>query len=75
MDWKMIGLHDEVRFRLTERGERLWRNTMGQDSLTFMPPDAEGWREAQLWLVMAVLGPDLHMGIDNPMDTTIYVRV
>jgi hypothetical protein len=39
--------------------------------LTYRPPeeDAEGWSKWQLWSLMSLFGPCMHMGCDVPFET------
>ena len=77
--WIQININDKVRFRFANGGELIWRKywepySGGRDPLQYIPADAEGWREEQLWMIMSVLGPHLHNGIDNPLDTVLEIR-
>lgn len=80
-EWKDLNLNDRIRFKLTKRGEQIWREfwlpycSPGHDPLANVPPDADGWREDQLWRFAAILGPHLETGLDVPAQTVIQVRV
>jgi hypothetical protein len=78
-EWKSINVNDKVRFKFLNNGERIWREywapySGGRDPLDYIPADADGWREEQLWYVMTILGPHLRNGFNNPMETEIQVR-
>lgn len=43
----------------------------------FVPPssDADGFHHMQLWRVMEVFGPHIHMGCEVPIDTYLVVKI
>lgn len=66
-----INLNDRVRFRLTSHGESYMRKLPQRPY--FLSAEG-GYFETQLWELMRVFGPHLHMGFDNLIESDLFVE-
>ena len=73
-----FNINDTVRVRLTDRGRYLCRAHHdglfnGDLKYEYRPKaeDKDGWSEWQLWELMSVLGHEVQMGFQQPIETVI----
>ncbi|MDP2599095.1 MAG: hypothetical protein Q8P49_04680 [Candidatus Liptonbacteria bacterium] len=64
-----FNVNDEVEVRLTEAGKRIYRQHHGEISRKASwniairePQEQEGWSCFQMWVLMEIFGPHMHMG-------------
>lgn len=70
-----ININDSVRVKLLPAGiailkksDQGWRLTHGINK-----PTPDGWSRWQLWDLMSVFGPHIHMGFEVPFETEIEI--
>ena len=77
-----FNINETVHVRLTDRGRAIHRQEFDDLStqfpncgLTYSPPreDADGWSEWQLWHLMEMFGPHIHLGGEQPFETNIVI--
>lgn len=80
-----ININDKVKVKLTEHGkhiykhqfdelnERIKRNGGKPIKLDLPEADADGYTTFQLWCLMEIFGPHMHMGRPIPFDTEIMI--
>ena len=80
-----FNINDTVRVRITPIGKQLLRKNWldvhaeiwanGGVGYEYREPeeDADGWSEWQLWALMQEFGPHLHLGCQQPFETTIVI--
>ena len=72
-----FNINETVLVKLTDYGREIWRTS--NLSLNLPPPtpvaeDREGWSSWQMWLLMEVFGPYIHMGATSlPFEPTIRI--
>lgn len=80
-----FNLNDYVRVKMTDYGRQIHQvehrelnatiRKHGGKGLPYNPPDedADGWSQWQLWRLMELFGPYIHMGCDNPFQPDIDI--
>lgn len=69
-----FNVNNRVRIRLNDKGRAIYREAYEAVSIRvhgeYRPKkeDAEGWSEWQLWEVMELFGPHIHLGCHMPFE-------
>jgi hypothetical protein len=72
-----FNINSSVRILLTDYGREVYMEAFERVGLEVGPPkeDADGWVTMQLWTVMELFGPHIHMGCKQPFSTQIEILV
>jgi hypothetical protein len=76
-----LNLNDTVKLKIKPKGFEILRHEHEDLRKTFpkmepfIPPanDAEGYHHMQLWRVMELFGPHIHIGFDAPIETELIL--
>lgn len=60
MKWEKFNINQSVRLKVTEEGEKIYKNFLGDPKAEIR--DAEGWTKLPLWDAMRIFGPSMKLG-------------
>lgn len=75
-------INEDVQVQLTDHGRRIHREQHDEFNKSFPhlklkytkpKEDNGGWSKWQLWHLMQVFGPHIHLTMDNPFNLTIQL--
>jgi hypothetical protein len=66
-----LDVNDTVKVKLKPNGMRIYLDHY--DNRLMPKVDADGYTKFQLWQLMAIFGPHIHLACDPPFETTIVV--
>ena len=72
-----FNINEKIRLKLNDKGREIHRQhyeaISKRLSIEYTGPevDADGWSEMQLWEVMELFGPHIHMGCVVPFEATV----
>jgi hypothetical protein len=65
----LFNINDNVQVQLTERGSDIF----GSHLVSINPTTLDGWTTFQMWDLMRIFGPHMHMGTITPFKTNIRI--
>lgn len=75
MESVTINVNQRVRFKMRDRGWEAYRKYFAETGapMGVLEVDEDGYSEMQLWELMLIIGPAMHMGPMPPIETTIEI--
>lgn len=75
--WVCVNLNDEVKFKVTKEGEKIWEDYYMKLKVKEIPKilkDRYGFTKMDLWEMAHIFGPSLIMGYLPPIEMNIQIK-